>query len=854
MSAQNSRSGTVFGALLGTVAFSALAGVLVAVLVTPAIAIAGATVNNSIGIFDSLPDFIEIDQQTQQNRIFATRDGQPVQVATIFDQNREEVAWDQVSQFAKDAAISGEDKRYYEHGGVDLQGIVRAAVKNVAAGGISEGASTITQQYVKNTFIQAALEAPTVEEQKKLYNDAVDPKFDRKLKEMKLAISLEKRHSKDDILLAYLNIANFGGNTYGIEAAAKRYFSTNAANLTVAQAASLIATVQSPGVFRLDDPENYAGNQGRRDVIINAMYGEGKITPEQRAEALATPLEGTVAVAVPNNGCMAADPNATYFCDYVRNLVRDLPALGADTTAREAAFKHGGYDIYTTLDLNLQTVAQDANAANAPPDTTALQLGSASVSVEVGTGRILVMAQNKAFDNTKDGGGNATTALNFNTDKAYGGSSGFQPGSTYKVFTLLNWLQNGHGINEVVNGNARTEPQAKFVDSCGGPWFGPYAFTNDANEKGNMTVRNATEQSVNGAFISMALKLDVCAIRDTAASIGVHRADGAELETNPSSVLGTNQIAPLSMAAAYAAIASGGTYCAPIAIDKIIGPDDAELPGQPQDCSKRLEPDVANTAAFAMAGVMVGRGSGIRSNPKDGVEFIGKTGTTNDSNQTWVVTSNTRVATAVWVGNVVGKYPIRKFKNTKGIGGGYIRHDIMRSILTAIDKTAYRGGEFPEPAKALLSGSGKTMPELAGKTVDAATSILQGLGFKVTVGAAEDSSLERGLVVRSNPSVGNLVSRNSNVTLFTSNGALTTIPNVAGDGKVKPDDARQALQDAGFETIGADSCTVTAPVDPGKPTDEEKEKDGRVVGTTPAEGTALRKTDPVSLVVGKASC
>ena len=178
----------------------------------------------------------------------------------------------------------------------------------------------------------------------------------------------------------------------------------------------------------------------------------------------------------------------------------------------------------------------------------------------------------------------------------------------------------------------------------------------------------------------------------------------------------------------------------------------------------------------------------------------------------------------------------------------------MKTILTAIDKTGYRGGEFPDPARALLTGSGKTMPELSGKTVDAATSILQGLGFKVIVGPSEDSSLERGLVMRTTPGVGNLVSRNSSVTLITSNGALTTIPNVAGDGKVKPDDARQALQDAGFETIGDDTCSVIAPADPEKPSNEEKDKDGRVVGTTPAEGTAVRKSDPISLVVGKLEC
>jgi membrane peptidoglycan carboxypeptidase len=454
MSAQKLKPGSVPSAILGTLGFSALAGLLVAVLVTPLIAVAGATVNNTVGIFDSLPDFIEIDQQPQQNRIFASQDGAQIQIATMYSQNREEVAWEQVSDFVKDAAVSGEDRRFYEHGGVDIPGIARAALKNIAGGSISEGASTITQQYVKNTFIQAALELPE-DQQKAAYEAAIDDTFERKLKEMKLAISLEKRYTKQEILLAYLNIANFGGTTYGIEAAAKRYYNTTSADLTPAQAASLVATVQSPTALRIDNPENYERNKERRDVILNAMLSEGNITEEQHAEAIATPIDATtVTLTQPSNGCMVANDHARYFCDYIRNLVKDLPALGANAEEREAAFKRGGYDIFTTLDMNLQTVAQEAVWANAPNDATALQLGSAAVSVEVGTGRILTMAQNKIFNNTQEGGGPTATAVNFNTDRAYGGSSGFQPGSTYKVFTLLNWLQNGHGINEIVHSSA----------------------------------------------------------------------------------------------------------------------------------------------------------------------------------------------------------------------------------------------------------------------------------------------------------------------------------------------------------------------------------------------------------------
>ncbi|PRY69159.1 membrane peptidoglycan carboxypeptidase [Glaciihabitans tibetensis] len=710
MSRNSPSVGSALAGLLGVLSFSVLAGILVAVMVTPAITVARAAVSTTAEVFDRVPGEITIDRQPQQNRIFATENGSPVQIATIFDQNREEVTWDQVSEFAKDAAVSGEDRRFYEHGGIDPAGIVRAAVTNVAAGSIAEGASTITQQYVKNTFIQAALELPEAE-QAAAYNAAIDTSFARKVQEMKLAITLEKEYTKEEILLAYLNIASFGGTTYGIEAAAQRYYNTSSLNLSAAQAASLIAIVQSPTALRLDNPDNWQRNTERRNVILNAMLADGNLTPEQHAEAVAVVADGsTVALTNSSNGCLVAHDFAQYFCDYITNLIPELTALGSNPDERVAAWRHGGFDIHTTLDLNLQVTAQNAVWANAPNDTTRLELGAAAVSVEAGTGRILTMAQNKIFDNTGDADA-TTTAVNFTTDRAYGGSSGFQPGSTYKVFTLLNWLENGRGINEIVNGSPRTIPQNQFSNRCDPSQLigRPYEFGNDDGFGGNMTVATGVQRSVNGAFMSMALELDLCEIKETAESIGVHRADGGELGSTPASVLGTNEIAPLTMATAYAAIANEGVFCEAIAVDRVTGPDGTELGGQPQECSRQLSEDVANTAAYAMAGVMVGGGTATRSNPNDGVEYIGKTGTTDSSNQTWVVGASTRVATAVWVGNIEGAYPMRSYRNIQGVQGGVIRHDIFRPIASAVDDIpAYRGTDFPEPAPDLVGRSAPT--------------------------------------------------------------------------------------------------------------------------------------------------
>ncbi|MEY2848351.1 MAG: hypothetical protein RI885_1016, partial [Actinomycetota bacterium] len=222
MSAPISKPVGVFGALAGLVGFSALAGVLVTAMVTPALAITSMTASNTVGIFEDLPDYMTIDQLPERNTLWATQGGQPVPFAQVFNQNREQVAWDQVSQFVKDAAVAGEDRRFYEHGGVDLAGIARAAVNN-ATTDTTQGASTLDQQLVKLILINRALELPDEAERKAAYAAAQAGTIDRKLKEAKLAVGLEKRYTKNEILLGYLNIAGFGGNTYGIAAAAQQY-------------------------------------------------------------------------------------------------------------------------------------------------------------------------------------------------------------------------------------------------------------------------------------------------------------------------------------------------------------------------------------------------------------------------------------------------------------------------------------------------------------------------------------------------------------------------------------------------------------------------------------------------------
>ena len=206
MPAQKKTASSLLTALIGTLGFSALAGLLVTVMIAPALAVTGMTANNTIGIFESLPEYLVIDNQHQQNEILAKNaDGSDFHIATVYDQNREEVSLDEMSDWLKVAAVAGEDRRYYDHGGIDVPSVVRAAIGN-ATGTSGSGASTITMQLVRNIRVQEAFNETGVDEKQRAKDvqAAVYPDLGRKLQEMKYAIGLEKKYSKQAILAAYL--------------------------------------------------------------------------------------------------------------------------------------------------------------------------------------------------------------------------------------------------------------------------------------------------------------------------------------------------------------------------------------------------------------------------------------------------------------------------------------------------------------------------------------------------------------------------------------------------------------------------------------------------------------------------
>ncbi len=850
MSAQNRTMSDAAAGILGFVGMSALAGVLVTAAVTPALAVTGMAANNSINMFENLPAYLKIGALSEKTDIYAIRsDGSEAHLASFFDEDREEVEWDAISQYAKDAAVAGEDPRFYEHGGIDIQGTVRGAVSTVTGRDV-QGGSSITQQYVKNVLINNGVNAAQTEEEKDAaYAEATEVSAERKLKEMRYAIALEKESTKDEILRGYLNIAAFGGRVYGIESASQYYFGTTAKDLTLAQAASLIAIVNHPEKFRLDRPDSedngaktvvdgeevpYAANKQRRDYIIDEMLEYGKITQEEHDAALAEPVAPKI--TEPSTGCQTAAGSA-YFCDYVANVIRneyDDPET-EDVNEGSVLLQQRGLKIYTTLDLDLQNRAETAIAENIPFSDPRFDVGSVAVSVEPGTGRILAMAQNKKYSADPEVLESSAeySAVNYSTDYDYGGSSGFQPGSTYKVWTLAEWLNEGHSLLESFNGSKRAFTQ--FTNSCDGDFVGSYEPNNDDSTNANNAVE-ATKWSVNSSFMAMAQQMDLCNIKKTAQAFGMHRADGGDLQMNPSDVLGTQEIAPLTMVAGFAGIANDGKTCTPIAIDRIVASDGEEIAPPKSTCTQSVTADVAHAMQYAMQQTFAG-GTASQSETYTGVPHIGKTGTTDYAFDTWMNGASKEVATAVWVGNVTGgdnRTSLRSIDFASGYGAS-ARHRIWSSIMTVADNK-YGGGGFTEPNAEFFKQVLVDIPNVAGLSVDAAKQAIEAAGFQFEQGPEVDSDQPKGMVAGTDPS--GQAGRGSLIRVLISNGKVSGVPDVRG---MDRDSAESTLKDAGFKVQVREEDTT------------DPNQDGVVISQSPDAGAQAKSGDRVTIVVGKLS-
>ena len=682
------------GLKLFTVMFSIAAalGIIFSALVL-------STLYGAEEIWKKVPLEVTISDNMYKTNIYAVNSkGDNILLASFFEQNREPAKSSEIPKIVKDAAVSGEDKNFYEHSGVDFAAIIRAGLANYTHAKVTQGASSINQQYIKNVLIQEAEQLADPEESQKAIDAATEESIKRKISEARMALYLNKNYSKDEILTGYLNIVSYGGRNYGIKAASKYYYGIEPKDLNLNQASTLVAIVNQPEAYRIDQPDNeengtgdgYALTKKRRDYILQRMFEDGKISHTEYEETLKQPIEPKI--TPPSTGCQTA-AGAAFFCDYVTRVILNDETFGKTYEERERLLKRGGLQIYTTLNPDLQAAAENG-MSNLPRTSSALELGGTVVSVETTTGRILAMAQNKIYSNdaelaAKD---HSYTSINYNANYEYGGSLGFQTGSTFKLFTLLEWFNQGKHVYDNVTNYGQV---GKIKNSCtpSGYWEGDYKFKNaSGGSYSSGTVYNGTAQSLNTAFIGMSTQLDLCNITKMAEKLGVTRADGKPMFVDPAMVIGTNEIAPMAMAGAYGAVANNGTYCKPLAIDKIVTGKGKEIKIPQKDCKEVVNPEITAPVTYILKDI-ASWGMSSPGNPQNGVPLIGKTGTTDYSVDSWLVMSSTKVATAVWIGNTIGKVSLEEVDE---VNPTQVRFTIMKKTMETANNI-YGGGEFPEP-------------------------------------------------------------------------------------------------------------------------------------------------------------
>ncbi|MFC7308422.1 transglycosylase domain-containing protein [Streptomyces monticola] len=654
---------------------SVLAGAVLAGIALPAAGALGLAAKGSVESFDDIPANLKRPPLSQRTTILDNKGGT---IATVFSRDRTLVDLKNISPYMQKAIVAIEDSRFYEHGAVDLKGILRALNENAQSGGVSQGASTLTQQYVKNVFVEEAGDDPTK------VAEATQQTIGRKIRELKYAIQVEEELGKKQILENYLNITFFGQQAYGVEAAAQRYFSKSAKDLKVEEAALLAGIVQSPSRY---DPVNDSEEATkRRNTVLQRMAATHDISQEEADKAKEKPLG--LQVSKPKNGCITAVRGAGFFCDYVRNAFVNDPVFGETREDRQKIWNQGGLKIQTTLDPQAQESVQASIKDNVRQTD---QVATAVSIVEPGTGKILGMGQSRPY-----GYGPNETEINLSVDKRMGGGAGYQPGSTFKPVVAAAAIEQGKAPTQKY-GSPYEMPYPSPVATCSGNW------TNTQNEKltneneeevGPYGMKEATAKSVNTYFVELISDIGICPVTSMAEKMGVNRADGRQIAQAPSIALGTQEMSPLTMASAYATFASRGTYCTPVAIEAITGPDGKSMRVPKTSCNQAMSPKTADTINTLLKGV-VEDGTGQQAGLGGSRPSAGKTGTTDFRYAAWFVGYTPNMSGAVWVGDPQHKRQMTDIT----IGGSYY------------DKVY--GGEVPGPIwKQAMSGalSGKPAP------------------------------------------------------------------------------------------------------------------------------------------------
>ncbi len=666
-------------------------------------------------------------------------------IAYIYAQRRFEVGGDQISTSMKDAIVSIEDRRFYEHDGVDLQGFGRAILTNLVAGGVEQGASTINQQYVKNFLL--LVEADDEAEQAA----AVETSIPRKLREMKMASDLEKTLSKDEILTRYLNILAFGNGAYGVEAAARTYFGTSAAELTIPQSAMLAGIVQSSSY--LNPYTNHDAVFERRNTVLGAMADAGAISPEEASAFQQEPLGVLETPQGLSNGCIGAGDRG-FFCDYALQYLSEQ-GITQDMLAKDS------YTIKLTLDPDVQDAAHNAVSSHVDPTTP----GVAEVVNVIEPGEnsrdILAITSSRNYGLDLDAG---ETMLPQATSRVGNGA-----GSIFKIFTAAAAIQQGAGLDTMLDVPSRYEVKGMGSGGAANCPANTYCVENAGSYAPRMTLQDALAQSPNTAFVEMIEQVGVDTVVDLSVKLGLRSytdegsfdgessiADYMKDNNLGSYTLGPTAVNPLELSNVAATIASGGMWCEPNPIASVHDREGNEVYIDRPACERAIDAETASALAVGMSKDTVsGTAASAASMYGWSLPTAAKTGTTESNQSSSFMGFNSNFAAAPYIYNdgtsttPLCSGPVRQCSSGNLFGGN---EPAQTWFNMASNVPAASQGTLPSSSDSFRLGtSGELLNQVVGQSEASARRTLEAKGYKVTTRSVSGAGSARGTVVSATP-------------------------------------------------------------------------------------------------------
>lgn len=736
---------------------------------------------------DAGADFTRIPHFPTRSTIYAN-DGRTV-LAHVYLDNREILPLREIGPAFRRAVLAIEDSTFYEHGALNLRSILRAALANLREGRVVEGGSTITQQLVKNT----------------LGLDPTDQSVERKFQEAALAIRVEQKYSKDQILAMYLNQVYLGNRVYGIATASQFYFHVPARKLNLAQGAMIAGLVRAPAYY---DPIARPHKAWlRRNDVLNRMVGLGWITSARAEKVKATPLGLAENIGEPTT------PDPPFIVQYVKEqLIADpfgwyAEALGDTPKERERALAEGGLHIVTTFDPDWQKAAQ--RTANEPwsrfpsPPPGGAPADLAIVSVDNRDGAIRTMLSGR----------------NFNEDHVNTVTSVHQPGSSFKPYVLAAAFENGVAPTARYSGvqGAIDDPRC---ETNGEPWN---VINAEGSSLGEMDLYSATANSVNAVFARLILDAGVQETADMAQRMGVM----SPLPAVCSLATGSVGISPLDQASGYQTLANGGIHCRPYAVIEITRGEQILFRHRP-DCQRVLPATIANLITDMLKGpVTHGTASSVFSSGWGPWPIAGKTGTADLNKAIWFVGYTRQISTAVWVGSSGDPYSLNDAYGGD-LFGSSLPAPIWKEYMLLIMQ-GYPPLEFPQPHLV-------PVPNVVGMSEAQAIATLKSAGFDVETEVV-GSYLPAGTVAEQNPAGGSSSLPGATVKLGISNGIPPAgiVPKVRG---MTLEEAKAALAEANFlvEVVEVET--------------NDKALIGVVIFQVPKAGTELKEGSTVTISVG----